>query len=279
MDGIVALLGTLPWWAPLVVCPLLFVAGFVDAIGGGGGLISIPAYLFVGMDPHLVVGTNKLSSSMGTAVATLSFARTGYIDLALCIPCAALALLGSAAGSRLSLLASTQALTWFMLAVLPVIGFYVIRGKRLLGEGGPSRRSGGQADQEGVSPRQAFRRTVAVCAAISVCVGVYDGFYGPGTGTFLMLLLTGLGRLDLFRAAGVTKAVNLTTNVTALVFFLHGGTVLVWLGLLGGAFNIAGNYLGARLFSARGAAVVRPVILVVLAVFALRLVLQLAGIV
>lgn len=275
-----ALTGALPWWVPLVVCPLLFVAGFVDAIGGGGGLISVPAYLFVGMDPHLVVGTNKLSSSMGTAVATLSFARTGYLDLALCAPCAALALLGSAAGSRLSLLASPQALTWFMLAALPVIGFYVVRGKGLRGGGGEGGGADGAPDgEEGAAARGGFPRMAAVCAAISLAVGVYDGFYGPGTGTFLMLLLTGLGRLDLFRAAGVTKAVNLTTNVTALVVFLHGGTVMVGLGLLAGAFNIVGNYLGARLFSSRGASVVRPIILVVLAVFALRLALQLAGVV
>ncbi len=93
-----------------------------------------------------------------------------------------------------------------------------------------------------------------------------------------MLLLTGAARLDVFRAAGVTKAITLTTNVTALVVFLSNGVVLVGLGLLSGAFNIAGNYLGAKMFSAKGQTIVRPIILVVLIVFAVRLVAQLAGV-
>lgn len=122
------------------------------------------------------------------------------------------------------------------------------------------------------------RRTALLCMAIAFVVGIYDGFYGPGTGTFLMLLLTGAAHLDVFKAAGITKAINLTTNVTALVVFLLNGSVLLGLGLLGGFFNIAGNYLGARMFSQKGSAIVRPIILVVVAVFAVRLILQLAGI-
>ena len=114
--------------------------------------------------------------------------------------------------------------------------------------------------------------------AVAFVVGIYDGFYGPGTGTFLLLLLTGVARLDVFKAAGVTKAINLTTNVTALVVFLVSGTTLIGLGITGGIANIAGNYLGAKLFSNKGSAIVRPIILVVIIVFAVRLILQLTGI-
>lgn len=261
MDLLTFFTGGLPAWGLAVVLPLLFAAGFVDAIGGGGGLISIPAYLLSGLPPHIAIGTNKLSSSMGTAVATGHYARRGYIPWKTAGASVAFALAGSFAGAQLTLVASEFALTVFMLVALPVIAFYVVWKKDLVNE----------------KPPLSARRTLALCAGIAFAVGVYDGFYGPGTGTFLMLLLTGAARLDVFRAAGVTKAINLTTNVTALVVFLSSGVVLVGLGLLAGAFNVAGNYLGARMFSSKGQAIVRPIILVVLAVFAARLVAQLVG--
>jgi uncharacterized membrane protein YfcA len=259
--------GGLPAWSLLVICPLLFIAGFVDAIGGGGGLISLPAYLLCGLDPHLVIGTNKLSSSMGTLVATVKYARTGYMMWSLCGLCVLTALAGSSLGSRLSLLASPEFLMVFMLVALPVIAFYVIRKKDF------------GSCESGQGMVYSWRKTAIISMAVAFFVGIYDGFYGPGTGTFLMLLLTGAAKLDVFKAAGVTKVINLTTNVTALAVFLANGTVLIGLGLAGGAFNIAGNYLGARMFSQKGASIVRPVILVVIAVFAVRLVLQLLGLV
>lgn len=264
MDLVQFFTGGLPAWGLLVICPLLFVAGFVDAIGGGGGLISLPAYMFAGLDPHLTIGTNKLSSTMGTTIATIKYARSGYMEWRLCAFCVVTAVVGSAIGSHLSLVASTRFLMVFMLIALPIIGLYVVFRKDL----GTVGRNEGPSDA----------KTFALSMLIALAVGVYDGFYGPGTGTFLMLLLTGAAKLDVFRAAGVTKAVNLTTNVTALTVFLMNGTVMVGLGLLGGAFNIAGNYLGARTFSSKGAAIVRPVILVVVAVFSVRLILQLAGV-
>ena len=251
-----------PWWTLLVICPLLFIAGFIDAIGGGGGLISIPAYMFCGLPAHQVIGTNKLSSSMGTLIATAKYVRAGYVDWKLTLPCVAMAFAGSAAGAQLSLVASERFLMYFMLIAIPVVAFYVLRSKNIGAAREPWSR----------------RRTVAICMGVALGVGVYDGFYGPGTGTFLMLLLDGLARLDIYKAAGTTKVVNLTTNIAALATFLANGTVLVGLGLVGGLFNIAGNYLGARTFTHKGSKIVRPVILVVLGVFAVRIVLQLTGV-
>lgn len=262
MDILAFISGGLPPWSLAVVLPLLFAAGFVDAIGGGGGLISLPAYTFVGLPPHLAIGTNKLSSTMGTTVAAWQYARRGYIPWKTAAAGVAFALLGSFCGSHLALVASDFFLTVFMLVAIPAVGVYVIVKKDL--------RNG--------KPPHPRRKTVALICLIAFCIGVYDGFYGPGTGTFLLLLLTGLARLDVFKAAGITKAINLTTNVTALVVFLMNGTALVGLGLVGGIANIAGNYLGARLFTSRGSAIVRPIIIVVLVVFAVRTICQLAGI-
>ena len=262
MDFVGFITGGLPLWGLAIVLPLLFIAGFVDAIGGGGGLISIPAYLFCGLPPHLAIGTNKLSSSMGTSIATWRYAKNGYIPWKIAGLSVITALLGSFLGARLALVASDRLLMIFMLVALPIVGFYVIYKKDLNND----------------KPAFGASKTAILCMAVAFVVGIYDGFYGPGTGTFLLLLLTGVARLDVFKAAGVTKAINLTTNVTALIVFLASGTALIGLGITGGIANIAGNYLGAKLFSNKGSAIVRPIILVVSVVFAVRLVLQLTGI-
>ena len=110
---------------------------------------------------------------------------------------------------------------------------------------------------------------------IALAIGVYDGFYGPGTGTFLMLLLTAVAHQDVRTAAGTTKAINLSTNLAALAVFLVNGAVLLPLGLIAGAFNIAGNYLGATAFSKAGSSIARPIMLVVIVLFAAKLLFDL----
>ena len=115
----------------MIICPLVFLAGFVDAVAGGGGLISLPAYMIAGLPVHMAIGTNKLSSGMGTALATWRFARNGYIiwkQAALCVLCA---LLGSSAGANLALMISDEYFKVIMLVILPVTAFYVMRGHPL----------------------------------------------------------------------------------------------------------------------------------------------------
>ncbi|MGI5825110.1 MAG: sulfite exporter TauE/SafE family protein [Bacillota bacterium] len=242
----------------LIICPLLFLAGFVDAIAGGGGLISLPAYMVAGLPAHAAIATNKLSSSMGTTVATIQYIRAGYMRWNLCVPAIITALAGSWGGAKLSLFLDENVLKIMMLVILPFIAFYVLRTKNL----------------ESNNDKKAFSigATVALCCLISLAVGVYDGLYGPGTGTFLMLLFAGVCRLSLQDSAGATKAINLTTNITALVVFLVNGAVLIPLGLAAGVCNMAGNYLGSRCFAAKGAAFVKPLILVVLVIFFVKII-------
>ena len=120
----------------LIVCPLVALAGFVDSIAGGGGLISLPAYLISGLPVHACIATNKLSSSMGTTVATVSYARSGFIDWRLALPCSAAALAGAALGANIALLISDAVFRAIMLVVLPLTALYVLRKKELFtGEG------------------------------------------------------------------------------------------------------------------------------------------------
>ena len=244
-----------------IVCPLAFVAGLVDAVAGGGGLISLPAYFFAGLPAHVAIGTNKLSSTMGTLVATVRYALFGYMvrhHVALGVACG---LTGSFIGSNLALLAGSSALMVFMLVSLPGVAWLVLRTKDL------------DAFSERPLPPA---RSLAVTGVVALAVGAYDGFYGPGTGAILMLLLTTLGHQGVREAQGTTKAINLSTNAAALAVFLASGEVLVVLGLVAGVFGIAGNWVGSSLFSKRGAAAVRPVMLVVIVLFAARLAFDLA---
>lgn len=237
----------------LIVCPLVLIAGFVDAVAGGGGLISLPAYLISGIPVHMAIGTNKLSSGMGTALATFRYAKSGYIPWKLAIYCVASALLGSACGAELALLIGDGVFKIIMLVILPLTAAYVLSGKALA------------AGEE----REALPQWKAtlISMAVALVIGAYDGFYGPGTGTFLILLLTGLAHMRLSEANGVAKAINLSTNVAALAVYLLNGKVIFPLGLAAGCFSLAGNYIGTRFFAKGGAKVVKPIILIVLAIF------------
>jgi len=248
----------------LIVCPLVGIAGFVDSIAGGGGLISLPAYLISGLPVHTCIATNKLSSSMGTAVATGKYALSGYIDWHLAVFCAAASLAGAALGANIALLIGDQAFRILMLIILPLTALYVFKKKNLFsGE-----------DRKDLS----FLHTVILSSVIAFALGLYDGFYGPGTGTFLILLLTRFAHMELHRANGITKVINLSSNVSSLGVYLLNGQVLMPLGLCAGLFSILGNYLGSRCFTSKGAAIARPIILLVLLVFFARTALEMMGI-
>ena len=241
----------------LIVCPLLFLAGFVDSIAGGGGLISLPAYLLAGLPTHMAIGTNKLSSACGTSLTTIRFIRNGLVRWKLALPGVAAAMLGSSLGSRLSLAADERLIRGLLLAVLPIAAFLVLN-RRLF----PDR----EQDEE-VSPR----RTLLVCLISALVIGFYDGFYGPGTGTFLIVAFTVFAKLSVGTANAQAKVINLTTNLTALAVFLRGGTVLAPLGLAAAGCNMLGNYLGSGLAMSKGAKITRPIILGVLALLLVKI--------
>ena len=243
----------------LIICPLVFIAGFIDAVAGGGGLISLPAYFITGMPAHNCVATNKMSSFMGTSIATVKYGRDGFIPwkiAAFCIPCA---FLGSAIGANAALMLPDRIFKIVLIVIIPLTGLLVLTRKDILN---PTRS-------------YSVSTTTVISAACALFIGVYDGFYGPGTGTFLLLLLTGVAGMDLTKANGLTKAVNLTTNLSAFVVFLLSGQVMIPLGFVAGLFNIAGNYIGATRFEKNGSAIVKPVLITVLTVFFIKIIMEL----
>lgn len=242
----------------LIVCPLLFLAGLVDSIGGGGGLISLPAYLFAGLPVHMAIATNKLSSACGTSLATARFIRKGLVNFRLALPSVVAAVVGSALGAKLSLSVSETVMKYILLGVLPVAAFFVLNRKWFRDDG----KHAAVAD----------RRTWIICVISAFVIGMYDGFYGPGTGTFLIIAFTAFARMTVGSANAQAKVINLTSNITSLTVFLLNGQVLFPLGLAAAACNMAGNWVGSGLAITKGAKIVRPVILLVLALLLAKII-------
>ncbi len=245
----------------LIVCPLVFLAGFVDSIAGGGGLISLPAYMLSGVPTHMAIATNKLSSATGTLVSTGRLLKNGYVPIKLSLCAAVMALGGSTLGANLSMLLPERFLRGMLLAVLPVVAFYVLKNKDMGDNEKTGTRTKGQL--------------LAIAMGAALVIGVYDGIYGPGTGTFLLLILTGLGRMDLKSASGTTKFINLASNIAALVTFILHGQVYWTLGLAASVFSIAGHYTGAGLVTRNARKVVRPLVVTVLVILLGKVVLEL----
>jgi len=248
-------------WAIAFICAGVFLASFVDAIGGGGGIISVPVYLFAGLPPHLALGTNKLSSGIGTAASTLRYVRSGYANWPLAVPSVILALAGSHLGTRLQLAVDERYLEYMLLAVLPVVAAVLLRKKNLPEESGQ------------INP---WVRRLIVWGA-SLIIGGYDGFYGPGTGTFLLLVFCHLAKLDVRTASGNVKLVNLASNVGAVVTSLAAGQVLVPVGIIAAVFSVAGHYIGAGLTIRNGTRIVRPVIFTVLILLTVKVAAELVA--
>ena len=250
------------WYVVLLVCAGVFLASFIDAIGGGGGIISLPTYLLAGLPMHYALGTNKLSSCIGTVASTLRYIKNGCVDWLLGIPSIVLALVGASLGTSLQLLIDEKYLKVLLLFVLPVIAALLWKKKDL-------------PEQRGALNEWARR---AIVWSASLVIGAYDGFYGPGTGTFLLLIFCYFAKLDVRTASGNIKLVNLASNVGALATSLMAGKVLIPLGLISAVFATAGQYIGAGLALKNGSKIVRPVILIVLVLLAGKVILELFGI-
>jgi len=232
-------------------------AGFVDAIAGGGGLLTVPALLWAGLPPPMALGTNKLQSVCGTALAAVSYGRAGLFSWRKLAGGMVIAALAAAAGAGAVLFVPAKALERFIPVLLVGIAAYFWWKPEL----GTTARA----------PRMSASRFSWVCG---VGLGFYDGFFGPGAGSFWMVAGVLLGGLDLRAAVGHTKVMNLASNAGSLVVFLGCGQVHFEMAAVMIAGQLIGARLGAGLVIRRGAKLVRPVFLLVVLALAARLLWQ-----
>lgn len=247
----------------LLLCLAALIAGWIDAVVGGGGLVQLPALLVFlpAATPAQVLATNKLSSVFGTATAAWVYVRRVRPDLRTALPMAATALLGSAAGAGCASLLPESVFRPLVLVLLVAVGIYTWR-RPALGDVQELRYAGG--------------RHLAAALGAAAGIGFYDGIFGPGTGSFLVFALVALMGYSFVQASAKARIVNLATNLGALAVFIPQGAPIYGLGFAMAACNVVGGRLGATTAIARGNRFVRVVFLVVVSALVVRLAVDVA---
>ncbi len=245
----------------LLTYGLLFLAGglagFVDAIAGGGGIITLPALLAAGIPPHQALATNKLQSSFGSFTAVANYTRLGMVKPGQLIEGVVSTFAGAATGAWAVQLVSADFLERLIIVMLIVIFLYTAFSPRL----------GYAAAHPKIPPRIFY-------ALFGLLIGFYDGFFGPGTGSFWTMVLVVLLGLDLKHATAQTKLFNFTSNIVSLLVFASSGLMLWSVGLVMGAGQIAGAYLGSSLVHKKDVGFIRVFFLIVVAATIVRLIVM-----
>lgn len=241
----------------MVVCPLVFLGGLIDAVAGGGGLITLPAYLLAGLPPHLASGTNKCGNAFGTFLSTGRFLKSGNIHIPSALTGGVMALVGAWLGAQLNMILPEQYLYYVMLAAVPLMAIFLL-----------FKRDFGTEDH---SDQLGRCKLLVLAGCIGLAVGCYDGFFGPGSGTFLMIAFISLCKFDLLTASGNTKVANSASNLASLITFGLSGQVMWSVGIPAALCGIAGNYIGSGIALKGGAKVIRPMFFVVLTLLVVRL--------
>lgn len=248
------------WYVIAALCVVAAAAGWVDAVSGGGGLLQLPALLIALPDqqPSVALGTNKMSSILGTSAAAITYGRVERPRLATALPMALAAFGGAAVGSLVAVHLPSAVFRPIILVALIVVWCFIAFRRDL-----------------GLVERETSRRrhlTTAILGGIGI--GFYDGAIGPGTGSFLVVLLVAALGYTFVQASATAKIVNVGTNLASLIVFGLAGSVLWAVGLLMGACNVAGAIVGARMAMAKGSGFVRIVLLAVTAVLIVVLAVQ-----
>jgi uncharacterized protein len=239
----------------LLLFAAAFFAGFVDSIAGGGGLITVPAMLIAGIPPLQTLGTNKVQSIFGAGSATLAYARKGHVELRQQLPMALMAVAGGALGAALATIMPSQVLRIVLPFLLIAIALYF-------------------ALKPNLNDVEKHRRMSAFAFGLTLVplIGFYDGAFGPGTGSFLMLGFVTLAGFGMLKATAHTKLLNFGSNLGALIVFICYGVILWKVGLMMGVGQFLGAQAGSRLAMRSGAKLIKPLLVTVCLAFAIKLI-------
>lgn len=246
----------------LIIYPLVFTAGFVDAVAGGGGLISLPAYMLAGIPTHQAAGCNKFSASLGTVVATVGYIKSGKVKFRIAIFAAIGAMIGSSMGTALALVISDRLLKGMMMIAIPAVAIFLVTQKNL----------GKEVAKE--VERSLLRQSI-VSIIIGLIIGCYDGLIGPGTGTFLMIAFSLCLSIDLVTASGCAKVANLASNLTSVIIYMMGGKVIFMLAIPAAACSMLGGHLGTKFAIKGGSQKVRYIMFIVIGLLFLKTIFDL----
>ena len=241
------------------LCPLLFIAGFIDSIAGGGGLIALPAYMMCGMPIYYVYGCNKFQCAFGSTIAAWKYFKSGCLDLKVTLISAITAFLSSMLGTRIIFYLKEEQIRSMLMVLLPLTAILVIFMKNAWNY---------------TDTRKSLTVPVALKALlIGMTLGLYDSMYGPGGGTIAMLLFTFLLKYDIRTASGNAKLTLIVSNYTALLSYVLSGNVLYAIAVPCAFCNVLGNYLGTGFAIKNGAKIIRPVMICVVTVLIIKIIL------
>jgi len=238
----------------LILITAAFTAGFVDSIAGGGGLITIPALLLAGFPPVAALGTNKLQGMFGSGSATIHYAANGQVDLRRQLPWALLAFVGGAIGALLATAVPGDLLRALLPILLIAIALYFAFKPNM-------------GDVDRAERLSSFLFGLTIVPAI----GLYDGLFGPGTGSFLMLAFVALAGYGVLKATAHTKLLNFASNIGGFIVFAAVGVVYWKIGLMMGVAQFVGARLGASLAIKVGAKLIKPLLVIVCVALAVKL--------
>jgi uncharacterized protein len=231
-----------------------FLAGFIDAIAGGGGMITVPAMLIAGFSPIETLGTNKLQSLFGSGSATLAYARGGHVALKTQLPMAVMSALGAAVGAGITTYIPGNVLKGLMPLLLIAIALYF-------------------GFKPAISDSDQHRRMTPFLFGLTIVplIGFYDGVFGPGTGSFFMLSFVMLAGFGLLKATAHTKMLNFASNIGAFAVFAFSGVIFWKAGLVMGVGQFLGAQVGSRLAMKNGAKIIRPLLVITCIALAIKL--------
>lgn len=233
----------------IIILLATFIAGLVDSIGGGGGLISLPAYLFIGLPPDSAVLCNKFSASCGTTFSTLNFLKSKLIKLKTGLASVPMSFLGAQFGMRLALSLEPLLLKTLLFVILPFVGIFMLVKKDI-------------GDQD-MSSTLSKRKSIILSCIIGGLIGFYDGLFGPGTGTFAIIAYSYFMKYDARHAAGNAKLLNLTSNYSSLAVGLFSDKIIYSVAVPAALTGIAGSFIGSYLAIKKGKKIIRPMMLFV----------------
>lgn len=236
-----------------------FIAAFIDAIAGGGGLITVPAYLASGLPAHIALGTNKVSSSIGTVASSLKFATSGKVNKEMVKRMIPFSFIGALMGVRTVVLIDSKYLYPIAIVLLLLVLVYTLINKKM----------GEKNNFTGLN-----KSNIRQGKIMAFVMGFYDGFFGPGTGSFIIFALIKIFKLDFTNASGNAKILNLTSNLASMLLFIYLGKVNFFYSVPIGIIMVFGATLGAKMAVSKGTSFIKPIFLVVTTIVLVKMILE-----
>ena len=249
----------------LIVCPLVFLAGFIDAIAGGGGIITLPAYMLAGLPAHIAIGTNKTVSGLGTFTSVAKYIKNGAVLVDVAAVASVGSIIGAAIGSSLALHLPEQTMKTVLLIALPCVALFLTFNR-------------GFGHNEGGMKPYSRGKKLFYSLLIGLGIGGYDGLIGPGCGTFLIIAFTAVLGTDLLTSSACGRVTNLASNLTSMVVYLRAGKVYYLLAVPAAICYGLGGYVGSGYALKGGSKNVRKVMFIVLALLFVKVGMDVFGI-